>query len=151
MITIIFCLIIGSFAFIYGFKFVKLYFTVKGWTKTEAVVISKKVELNEKSTSVRTPYGVKVQYTYSFNNVEYVNNKVYLVELIKGMAGFRQPVAQQVVDKIPSHIKVYVNPKNPQESVMYCNDVWLYFVMIIMGFICFIIVLVNLINMFGKT
>ena len=51
-----------------------------------ATVISKEVILHLKSSSSRSPYGLKVEYAYQVNNSEFSGHKVDLIELAGGQA-----------------------------------------------------------------
>jgi hypothetical protein len=137
MAVALFSLLISFVALWFGFKLVKSYITVKNWDKTEATVLSKKVAKHERS-STKGLYGVKVDYTYIFNNQKYTNNKVYLVELSGGQVNQYQSNAQEIVDKLQDKIMVYVNPDHPEQSVIFCEGILLYGFVIIMGLFAFL-------------
>ncbi len=146
MITAIFCLVIGMVSFWYGFQFIKLYLKVKKWTKTEADLVSKKIEIHKKYSTSKSPYAVRIEYKYTYNFQEFFNNKVYLIELINGQVNHIETQAQKVIDKVNDKIEIYVNPKNPQQSVIFCNRIILYLIVIVMGSFSFLFGLTSLIN-----
>ncbi len=145
MAVALFSLVIGFVGLWFGFKLVKSYVIVKNWDKTEATVLSKKVAKHENS-STKGQYGVKVEYAYVFNNQKYTNNKVYLVELSGGQVNQYQSNAQEVVDKLQDKITIYVNPKQPDQSVIFCEGIFLYLIVIVIGLGAFLYGAVVLIN-----
>jgi hypothetical protein len=68
-VTFIFSLIISLVAFWFSIKFIRLYFKVKRWNRVMATIISKEVILHLKSSSPRSPYGLKVEYVYQVNHI----------------------------------------------------------------------------------
>ena len=147
MLTALFSLVISLFALWFGFKLTKSYITVKNWDKIEATVLSKKVLKQEKS-STRGSYGVKVDYSYVFNNQKYTNNKVYLVELSGAQVNQYQSNAEKVVDKFQDKITIYVNPNQPEQSVIFCDGIILYVFCFIMGLFMFLYGFVTLLTPF---
>ena len=69
--TFIFSLIISLVAFWFSLKFIRLYFKVKRWSRVMATIISKEVILHPKTSSPRSPYGLKVEYAYQVNNIAF--------------------------------------------------------------------------------
>ncbi len=133
MVLLLFSLTISLVCFWYGFKCIQLYFKVKNWTKVKASIISKKTELHQKYSTGRSPYAVKVDYTYIFLNNTYTNNKVYLIELIGGQVNHTEASAKKVINTLEDTIVIYVNPKNPQHSVIFCKGIILYVFIFLMG------------------
>ena len=133
IVVLIFSILISLGCFWFGFKFIKIYFKVKKWERVNATVVSKKAEPHKKNSTGRSRYGVLVDYKYNYNNVDYVNNKVYLIELLGGQANHMESSAKKIVDKIEHTISIYVNQQNPQESVIFCDGILLYVFIIIMG------------------
>jgi len=116
-----------------------LYFKVKAWDKLKATVISKKIELHKKVSTKNSPYGVKVEYKYQHNSIEYTNNKVYLVELIGGQTNFMESSAKKAINEIGDTALIYVNPKDPKESVMFCNGIGMYVIIFFFGIISLLV------------
>jgi hypothetical protein len=130
---IVFALAIGVLALVYSFKFIRLYLKVKGWDRVSAVIVSKEIFLHPKYSTSRTPYGVKAEYTYQVNNVNYSGNKIYLIELAGGQANHMKSDAEEKLNGIDKMMSVYVNPEDPKESVMYCDGIGLYIFVFCMG------------------
>lgn len=137
--TGIFAIVIGLTSLWFAFKFLKLYFKVSGWEKVEANVISKEVTVYEKYSTTRTPYKLNAVYNYRFNNQEFTGRFVYLVELMGGQANHTKSNADKRLDQIKGKMIVFVNPKNPKESVMYCEGVILYWIVFFMGLFAILI------------
>ncbi|MBA2611826.1 MAG: DUF3592 domain-containing protein [Bacteroidetes bacterium] len=137
--TLIFSIVIAAVCFWSGIKLILLYFKVKAWEKVQALVISKKVELHKKVSSRNSPYGVRIEYKYNYHGKDYTNNKVYLVELIGGQVNHMESAAAKAINKIENQVVVYVNQKDPQESVLFCNGVGLYVVIFFFGIISLLI------------
>ena len=76
--TGIFGIFIGIVGIIFGVKFLKLYFKVKGWDRVEAKVVSKEIALHQKYSTTRTPYKLSATYKYVFNGSEFIGTKIYL-------------------------------------------------------------------------
>ncbi len=133
--TLLFSFSIGLLCFWFGYKFIALYFKVKRkWIPVKASVLSKTIALHERTSASGARYAVKVQYRYSYGQQEYTNATVYLAELLNGQVNHRQSSAQKVVDGIDSIVSVYVNPENPQQSVLFCTGIALYLFLFVMGF-----------------
>ncbi len=130
---LIFSIIIATACFWSSVKLILLYLKVNAWQKVNATIISKKVELHKKISTRNSPYGIFVEYRYNYNGSEYKNDKVYLVELIKGQTNHTQAAATRVIDKMENELSIFVNPKDPQESVIFCNGIVLYVVIFFFG------------------
>ena len=133
MFVFLFSLLISLCCFWFGFKMIRLYLKVKRWSRAEATVLSKSVQLNEKSSSGKYHYLVKVEYQYVFNNQSYTNDKLYLAELMGGWSGYRKSAAEKISNELDDRLKIYVNPQQPDQSVVYCKGIGLYVIMIAMG------------------
>jgi hypothetical protein len=133
VITGIFAILIGLGSVWFSVKFLKLYFKVKGWNRVNARVISKTVSIHEKFLTTRTPYKLKASYTYILDGKEYTGNKVYLAELLGGQANHMKKDADRRLDQIKGIMPVYVDPKDPKTSVMYCDGAVLYCVTLAIG------------------
>lgn len=131
--TGVFALIMSVGCFWMSIKFLKIYFKVKGWQRIDARVISKGVAIHEKFLTTRTPYKLNAKFTYVVNGSEYQGSKIYLVELLGGQANHRKEDADRRLDRIKGIMSVYVDPKDPKNSVMYCDGVGLYVIVLIMG------------------
>ena len=141
---LIVCGIISCACFWYGTKLIKLYLKVKRWEKITATVIKKEVLLRALSSASRAGYKPSVQYSYSYNLADYIGNKVFLIELIKGERGFLKRAAEKFLEKINPEIEIHVNPENPADSVIYCDGLFLYISILVMGVMSFLIGLGNL-------
>jgi len=137
--TFIFALVISAVSFWFSFKFIGLYFKVKKWDRVKATILSKEIFLHPKISSSRSPYGIKVNYTYHVDNSTYSGNKVYLLELIGGKVNHLRKTAERTLSRINQSMEVYVNPLDPKQSVMFCEGVGLYVFVFFMGIIAFLI------------
>jgi hypothetical protein len=122
-----------------SYKFLKIYVKVKKWDRVTAKVISKKVELHKKYSNARSPYAVCVEYTYTYNIKDYTNHTVYLAELLNGQVNHMESSAKKVLNKIEDTPLIYVDPKNPENSVLFCNGLGLYILIAIMGLLSLLI------------
>lgn len=141
--TLIFCLVIAFGAFWYGVKLIKLYLRVKKWDRAKATITQRSVVERKQTSASRAGFKPSVDYTYSYNSKTYTGNIIFLVELIKGERGFLKHAAEKFLNKIPNEIIVHVNPKNPEEAVIYCDGVKLYVFVLIMGLMSLLIGLLN--------
>jgi hypothetical protein len=136
-LTAIFSTIIGAACTLASIKMLRLYFKVKSWNLVPAKVILKEKFLHPKFSTSRSPYGLKAEYEYSFNNIKYTGNKIYLAELIGGQSNHMAKQADARLEKIHSTMNVFVNPVDPQQSVMFCEGGFLYVFLFCMGIIAF--------------
>ncbi len=143
-VTFVFSIIISLVAFWFSIKFIRLYFKVKRWDRVMATVTSKEVILHLKSSSSRSPYGLKVKYTYQVNNVEFDGSKVDLIELEGGQANHMKTMAEKRLNKIGNTALIYVNPIDAKESVMYCEGIILYIFVFCMAIFSLLIGIVNI-------
>ncbi len=139
ILVLVFCCLLSLASFWYGVKLIRLYFRVKKWDKVKATVIRKAATIRKQSSASRAGYKASVDYTYNINSKEYAGNKVFLIELVKGERGFIQSAAEKFLEKIKPEIEIYVNPNNPEEAVMYCDGIILYFGILVMGMMSLII------------
>lgn len=144
--TLIFSLIIAIGAFWYGIKLVTLYVRVKKWDRAKATITERSVVKRTLASASRAGYKPSVTYHYTYNSRAYTGNRIFLVELIKGERGFLEGPAQKFADKITPEVLLYVNPKNPEEAVIYCTGIGLYVVVLVMGVISVLIGLANYLN-----
>ena len=142
--TLIFSLIIAIACFWMSIKMIRLYLKVKKWERITATVTSKEVFIHPKYSSRRSPYGIKVSYSYSKNGVDYTGHMVYLAELHGGQANHMKATAERKLDKIESSMNIFVNPGDPKQAVMYCDGIGLYILMFIMGLLSLLVGLGNL-------
>lgn len=131
--TGIFALILSAGCFWASVKILRLYYKVKRWQRVNARVISKEVVIHEKFFSADTPYKINAKYAYVLNGVEYSGDKIHLVELLGGQASYMKKDADRRLDKIMGLMSIYVDPKEPINSVMYCEGVVLYYIAFVMG------------------
>jgi len=137
--TFIFALVISAVAFWFSIKFIRLYFKVKKWNRVNAAVLSKEMFLHPKVSSSRSPYGIKVNYTYQVDNSTYNGNNIYLVELVGGQANHMKSTAEIELSKIGDMMSVYVNPNDPSQSLIYCQGIGLYVFVFFMGIMALLI------------
>jgi len=109
-----------------------------------ATIKSKEVILHPKSSSSRSPYGLKVEYAYQVNNIEFVGQKVDLIELAGGQTNHMKSTAEKRLTKIDDTMSIYVNRNDPSQSVMYCEGIVLYFFIFCMAIFSLWIGLVNI-------
>jgi hypothetical protein len=132
---LVFSLLIAFICFWYGIKLIKLWLQVRNWQRTGALINKKSIVKKTLSSGSRAPYKLSIEYTYMFDLRNYTGNKVFLIELLKGEKGYFFKDAQKALDKIKSEADVYVNPHNPEESVMFCDGIIMYVLIILMGFV----------------
>lgn len=143
-VTFIFSLIISLTAFWFSIKFIRLYFKVKRWDRVIATIISKEVILHPKTSSPRSPYGLKVEYTYQVNNIEYAGQKVDLIELEGGQTNHMKSTAEKRLTKIDNTALIYINPMDSKQAVMYCEGIGLYIFVFCMAIFSLLIGLINI-------
>ena len=131
--VLIFSLVIAAVAIFYGIKMLRLFMKVSKWNKATAKVLSKAVVPKKLASGSRANKRVVMEYSYLISNKEYKNNKVFLVELINGERGFLPSAGEKFLEKVKDEIEIHVNPKNSEESVIYCDGLVMYIVVILMG------------------
>jgi hypothetical protein len=143
-VTFIFATVIGLAALWFSVKFIRLYFQVKKWNRVKTTILSKEIFLHFKVSSSRSPYGLKVTYTYQINNITYTGDKVYLVELAGGQTNHMKKTADAALSKVNQAMEIYVNPTDPTKSVMFCEGVGLYIFVFFMGITSLLIGISNI-------
>lgn len=146
LFVLIFSLVIAFVAIYYGIKMLRIYRRISKWTKTNAKVLSKAVAPKKLASGSRARFRIVMEYSYWFNNKEYKNDKVFLVELLNGEKGFLFRQGEKFLQKINSEIEIYVDPNDPARSVAYRDGLFMYLVMIFMGFFSAMIGLLNYIS-----
>jgi hypothetical protein len=106
---------------------------VKGWDKTFATITQKSVVKKTLSSASRAAYKLSIDYSYQYNLQKYNGNKIFLVDLLKGEKGFLYKAGEKFLEKIKIEEEIYVNPNNPEESVMYCDGIILYIFVLFMS------------------
>jgi hypothetical protein len=144
--TLFFALVIGSCCFWISFRLIRLFLKVQKWDRVEANILSKEIFLRPKYSTRRTPYGIKIEYEFHFNGRKYTGNKMTLPELLGGQVNYMQKDAEKRVHKIEPTPKVYVNPNNPDESVLYCKGIGFYLIIFCMGILSCLIGLSALVS-----
>ena len=144
-LVFVFSLLIGLACFWISFKMIRLYLKVKKWSRVDAQVISKEIIIHPKYSTTRTPYGLKVIYSYVFKDQSYTGHHVYLAELAGGQANHLKSDAENKLNKIQSKMSVFVDPTNPAQSVMYCEGIGLYVFVFCMGILSLLIGLGSLV------
>ncbi len=136
--------VVGLAAIWFSIKFIRLYLKVKKWDRVNAIVTHKSMFIHPKYSTSRSPYGLKVEYNYQVNNSTYTGNKVYLLELIGGQTNHMKQSAESTLNKINETMKVYVNPIDQTQSVMFCEGVGLYMFVFCMGIVALLIGVSNI-------
>lgn len=136
---LIFSILIAAVCFWSSIKLILLYLKVNAWEKVNATVVSKKVVLHKKISTKNSPYWIFVEYKYNYKGKEYTNSKVYLVELIGGQTNHMESAANKKINEIKESETIFVNPKDPQESVMFCNGIVMYVVIFFFGIMSLLI------------
>ena len=145
-VTGIFALLIGTLGIWIGTKMILLYFKVKNWTIISAKIMNKEIFEHAKFSSSFSKFGISVNYVFQFNSKEYNGNKVYLVELINGQTNHLKKTAEKKLSVIKDSMNVYVNPENPNESVLFCTGIGLNIIVVLMGLFSVLFGLVTIIN-----
>lgn len=146
MITAIFGFVIGIVCFWVSAKLIRLFFKVQKWDRVEAKILSKEIFLRPKYSTSRTPYGIKVMYEFNFNGRKYTGDKMTLPELLGGHVNYMQKDAEKRILKIESTPQLYVNPNNPDESVLYCRGIGFYLIIFCIGILSCLIGLSALVS-----
>lgn len=147
-VKIIFCLIIGAVAFYYGLKLLRLYLKVKSWDRATAIVLNKSVVQKKLASGSSASKTIYIEYDYVYNANHYKNNKVFLVELINGEKGFTTKNGENFLRNVGHEVEIFVDPKDPAQSVIYCDGLWLYLFTFITGIILLFVGLVYLVLSF---
>ena len=143
---LVFCCVIALSAFWFGIKLIRLYLKVKSWHKTTAKILKKEVVTKTLSSASRAKYKLSIRYSYFYDLKEYKGDRIFLVEFLKGERGFLYSAAEKFLAKIDPETEIYVNPENLEESVMFCDGIFLYIMMLVMGVMSLLIGLVNYIS-----
>jgi hypothetical protein len=136
-LTLIFCFVIGSAALFYGFKFIRLYKTVRKWNKVPARILHKAIVPRKLAAASRARFALSIEYSYRMDQKEYTNHMVFLVELIKGERAFYKKDVEKFLNCLNNEMEVFVDPEDPKRSVMFCDGIILYLFVVIIG--CFAI------------
>ena len=118
---------------------IRLYLKVKKWNRTTATITHKEMFLQPKYSTSRSPYGLKVNYTYRINGIEHTGHMIDLAELIGGQANHMKSNAEKRLAKIEPTMEIFVNPEDPKQAVMYCEGIGLYVIVFCMGFVSLLI------------
>lgn len=138
-LVFVFSLLIGIGCFWISFKMISLYLKVKKWNRVNAQVISKEIIIHQKYSTSRTPYSLKVNFSYMFNDQSYIGHHVYLVEIAGGQANHLKSDAENKLNSIQPSMLIFVDPTNPTQSVMYCEGIGLYVFVFCMGILSLLI------------
>jgi len=142
MLVGIFALVISVGCFWASYRLIGLYFRVKRWKRVEAQILSKEVFYDASimgGSSAGSKYTIKAEYQYTFEGKAYTNNQIMLVELLKGRFATLEWQAKKLSERITNPIQIYVNPRKPQESVVFCEGIMLYLLVALLGFVAFLI------------
>lgn len=138
-LVFVFSLLIGIACFWISLKMIRLYLKVKKWSRVDAQVISKEIIIHPKYSTTRTPYGLKVIYSYVFNDQSYTGHHVYLAELAGGQANHLKSDAENKLSRIQASMPIFVDSTDPEQSVMYCEGIGLYIFVFCMGILSLLI------------
>lgn len=142
----------------YNSKTVNLYNSVKKWQRIEAKVLNKSKEINKNSASIVNPSIIyKVEYEFAINGINYKGNNLMLTDLKENSHNSMKAVdAERMDNRINETMLIYVNTNNPNESVMFCDDIIMHYVMMliitlfsIFGFVFIYLLIVNALQLFG--
>jgi hypothetical protein len=70
---------------------------------------------------------------YNYNGTQYNGNKLDLVELIGGYSSYSKEDAENRMKEIKDNEVIFLNPKEPKQTVMNRKGVTLYMVVFLMG------------------
>jgi hypothetical protein len=130
---LVFSILIGLAAFWFGIKMIRLYRRVSQWSRIKATVIQKSVVKRKLTSASRAGFKPSIDYSYTVNSKDYVGQRIFLAEIVKGERGFLYSAAEKFNAKIAAEIIIYFDPMNPEESVMNCDGLVWYVVALIMG------------------
>jgi hypothetical protein len=134
IVTFSVCIAMGCFWM--AFKMIRTYLRVRSWKKTEATILSKKVEqLKRYSTSRLVSFRPVIEYSYIYNGTAYQEHTLNLEELNGGHRGYRKNHAEKFIDQMPTTVTIYVNPSDPLQSVIFCDGMMVYFLIAGAGFL----------------
>jgi hypothetical protein len=146
-VVVVFSILIAVGCFWAGFKMVRLYWKVKSWDRVEATILEKKAEYRKKHANSGTAvYIATMRYEYKYQGENYEGNTVYLEELVGGSRSFRKQQVQNLLNRLGEKKLIYVNPSNPATSVVFCNGMGLYFLMLGGGVLSLLIGLIYLVK-----
>lgn len=140
---LVFALLMSFICLWYGIKLIRLWLKVKRWEKITATITQKSVVKKTLSSASRAAYKLSIDYSYLYNLQKYNGNKIFLVDLLKGEKGFLYKAGEKFLEKIKPEEEIYVNPNNPEESVMYCDGIALYIFVLFMSLMSLLIGLAN--------
>jgi Protein of unknown function (DUF3592) len=141
--TIVFSLIIAILCFWMDLKMIFLYFKVKKWQKVEAEILDKNVVYNPKGMHRgRAVYMPKINYEYSIDGKNFKGSYTYLEELLNGTRSFMKSSVEKFIVNIKNKETIFVNPSKPEESVIFCDGIGKYILVVFMGILSLFIGLV---------
>jgi len=117
----------------------RLYFNVRTWQRVQATLLTKEIYVHKKISSANSPFGIRVNYAYQFNQQSYNGNHVYLTELAGGQVNHMKSLAEKKIKELSDQMLIYVNPQQPEQSVIYCKGIGLYGFILFMGVFSLII------------
>lgn len=91
-----------------------------GWDETPAVITSHHVDTRENQ------YSIKATYNYTWGNENYTGNRVFFDESV----GLRKTYYRRIYRQFSKHrtasnpIMIWVNPKAPQQAVIFRHIRW---------------------------
>ena len=96
------------------------YFSMKSWVAAEAVVLSTDLETHQGSDS--TTYKVVAQYQYQYRGLDYVGDRVGLSTGSDNIGNWHRDTYNRL--KANPSITIWVNPDNPEQSIIDRNIRW---------------------------
>jgi hypothetical protein len=136
--TAVFALVISIACFWFSRKITRLYLKVSRWSRVPAAITSKEIFVHPKNSASRAPYGLKVTYIYTLGNT-YTGLLLDLIELAGGQTNHMKAQAEKRANELPSSLLVYVDPSDPQRSVVHCKGVGLYVIVFFIGLLSLLI------------
>lgn len=118
---------VGLFTGFMLFKQANAFFEMKQWVPTPAQLLSAKLMVSVKQTSdgKSTSYNLKARYTYSYTGQSFTATKSGYDEdggMGLGLKSREALLITHIKNSLP--FTCYVNPENPQESVLFTGMLW---------------------------
>lgn len=126
------------------FTFLKLIFKTlqsKKWINTKATIINSELKLENYTNETDAGYRLKVLYEYTFKKTKYTGSEIDF-----GLIKHHIIKENRTPFKKGEDIDIFVNPKNPYESVIDNSIQPSLFLLLLSGIISILIVLYNLSN-----
>jgi len=138
----LFLVLVGLALLVFGVFFVQEGFASRNWDRVEAEVITISVETDfNNSTSSNTRrvdgYYAVVTYAYEYDDDRYINDRFSLGRGPTATRNYdtREEAREAAEDDYPigSDLDIYVNPDDPESTVIQAGADWTTFVPLILG------------------